>query len=140
MDEFAAYEQFIAHQIQHDESIDDYLAKLQKLAVLFGAVSDCTHMCTFVAELPVQVKQLLCTSVRMQLIDQMLVCTQVILKDDILELTEVVAAATQTKRLDIPVGPHTNITCYPCNGPNHLTEDCLSCQMAYHIQGRQQDL
>lgn len=58
MDEFVVFEQFIVCWMQPDEFMNVYLAELQKLAVLFGAVSDCTIRCAFVAELPTQVRQL----------------------------------------------------------------------------------
>lgn len=57
--EFASYEQFIAHRMQPDESVDVYLAEIRKLAVLFGAVSDHILSGAFMAGLTAQVKQLL---------------------------------------------------------------------------------
>lgn len=60
------------------------------------------------------------------------------LKDDTLEPTTVVAVAktaTWTKSVDIPICPHIDITCYASNGPNQLTQDCLSHQMATTSKG-----
>lgn len=66
-------------------------------------------------------------------IDQKLAHYWVILRNDTLEPTALVAAATQmtrTKSFDIPIDLHTGITCYTCNEPNYLARDCLTHQMA----------
>lgn len=82
--------------MQHDKSVNVYLAELLKLAGLFGVVSDCRLRCTLVARLPAQVKQLLRVLLRMDMlsIDQTLVHDWAILKDDMLEPTTVGAAVT----------------------------------------------
>lgn len=63
--------------------------------------------------------------------DQMLARARAIQKDDTLETTTVMAAAspaTGIKSLDIPVYPHTDVTRYACIEANHLACDCLSSQ------------
>ena len=64
VDGFLAYEQFAEQHLCPGESVDVYLAELQRLSVLFGGMSDSGMMCVFVLGLQDQVKHL-CTSARM---------------------------------------------------------------------------
>lgn len=68
-------------------------------------------------------------------IDQRLARAWAILKSKTLELTMVMAAATQvtlTKYLDVPIGPHIDITCHACNRLNYLAQP----SNGYHIRGK----
>lgn len=65
-DKFASYEAFMERRLADGESIDVYLADLQRLSSLFGDLSDEGISCAFVAGLPESTKQLLRAGARME--------------------------------------------------------------------------
>ena len=50
-DGFMAFDQFVERWLHHRESVDVYLAELQRLLVLFGGISDQGLACAFVRRL-----------------------------------------------------------------------------------------
>ena len=65
-DKFAAYESFTERRLTDGESVDVYLADLQRLSSLFGGLSNEGLSCAFVAGLPESTKQLLLAGARME--------------------------------------------------------------------------
>ena len=52
VDQFTAYELFVARRLKRDEVVDVYLADLRRLSSMYGGVSDTALLCAFVAGLP----------------------------------------------------------------------------------------
>ena len=84
MDPYTPYKCFTTQTLIAGETVDVLLVALKKLAVLFGGLAEQIFVHAFVAGLPAQVKQLLraSTSIKAMLIEQLLECTQVIVRNE----------------------------------------------------------
>ena len=65
-DSFMAYDTFIPRRLKPNETVDLYLADLQRLASLFGGVSEVAIGCVFVSGLPHSARQILRSEGRME--------------------------------------------------------------------------
>lgn len=131
VDQFAAYELFMARRLKSDEVVDVYLADLRRLSSLFGGVSDTALSCAFVAGLPDTVRHLLRAGTRLEAmkLEQVLERARVLLREE-----SSTAAAARSKwgatysgaqtRNSLPTRKQ-DFTCYNCGMPNHLARDCL---------------
>ena len=127
VDQFTAYELFMARRLKSDEVVDVYLADLRRLSSLFGGVSDTALSCAFVAGLPDIVRQLLRAGIRLEAmkLDQVLDRARVLLREE-----SSAAAAAQlrwgvTRSRDNPLTRRQDFTCYNYGLTNHLARDCL---------------
>ena len=128
-DGFMAFDQFAERWIYLGESVDVYLAELQRLLGLFGGISNQSLACAFVRGLPDRVKSLLRASTRMDglSIDQLLARARASMKDNTMEAGLAVAAvhATRDKTKSPDSGDlYDLISCHRCNDPNHFAKDC----------------
>ena len=120
VDKFKAYEEFRDRQLRVDESVDVFLADLQRLSSIFGGINEEGLSCVFVAGLPESVRHALQTGARMESLSlsEMVDRARAILcRDSVLG----VAAAADHR------GPRRQeaTVCYACGQPNHLARDCL---------------
>lgn len=103
----------------------------QKLVDLFGGMTDCSLACAIMAGLPNQLKQLFYALSRMDIltIDKLPTQTWSVIKDDVKKVTSAVTTLqTQTETEEFfPMSPCSKNNM--CNGPNHITRDCLSHQI-----------
>lgn len=116
-DEFAAYEQFKACWVQPDESV----RATEAHSIVWSGERPHTHLhiCSWTTS-PDQTIPL-CIVKNGQASHWL--DTGTCSGHGALELTMVVAAAslvTWNKSFDIPICPHTDITCYTCNRPSPL--------------------
>ena len=122
VDKFAAYEHFRARRLRADESVDVFLADLQRLSSIFGGISNDCLSCAFVAGLPESARGALQTGARMESLSlpEIVDRARAILRRD--EASEVAAAAEHR-------GParqsQDETLCYTCGQPNHLARNCL---------------
>ena len=96
MNPCTVYELFTTQTLMVGETVDVFFAAPKKLAVRFEGLSEQTFVHSFMAALPVLVKQLLrvSTSIEAMLIEQLLEHAQAIIRDEA-ELGELVVMATQ---------------------------------------------
>ena len=88
------------------------------------ATSERILACAFVAGLPSHVKQLLRASTAMYALplDELLARARSIVKGERAMEKPIERGREAPSRPD----QHVGITCYECNGPNHIAKDCLS--------------
>lgn len=122
VDKFAAYEQFRARRLRADESVDVFLADLQRLSSIFGGIADVGLGCAFVAGLPESARHALQTGARMESLSlsEIVDRARAILRRD--DVPEVAAAAEHRGQVS-----HCQdaTVCYSCGQPNHLARNCL---------------
>ena len=139
VDKFAAYEQFRVRQLRAHESVDVFLADLQRLASIFGGMDDIGLGCAFVAGLPESAKHALQTGARMEslALSEIVDRARAILRRD--DAVPEVAAALANQRPFRQMQPahpaavssepadirSASVTCYACGQPNHLAMHCL---------------
>lgn len=125
VDKFIAYEQFVGRRLRDGESADVYLADLQRLAMLFGGITNAGLSCAFVAGLPDSSRHVLRAGSRLEDMDlsQIVARARAILADG-----NVGAAATSTfsppQHMATPAS--ASVLCRACNQPNHYARDCLA--------------
>ena len=143
-DKFASYEAFMERRLADGESIDVYLADLQRLSSLFGDLSDEGISCAFVAGLPESTKQLLRAGARMESLSLLEIVdrARAILRDEV-GGSGFSAAAHQVIGAVSKVGASYNkdthregpkrsyrgrreIRCFCCEGWGHIAAQCPS--------------
>ena len=130
MDAYVAFDQFVTRRLRPGETVDVFLAELQRLALLVGEPPpDRWIACAFVSGLPPRVRQLLRSTSRMDAmtLSQLLDRARAILTDSE-ESEEPVVAAAQRSRTDPEEPPNdrrsSDIVCYRCSGLNHMARNC----------------
>ncbi|KAK8385694.1 hypothetical protein O3P69_016461 [Scylla paramamosain] len=126
VDPYMAYEQFIGRKLHLGESPDVYLAELQRLASLFGGMSDKALACAFVAGLLESICQLLRAGSCMEALDldQILSWARAVIREDSpLESPKVCFGATMHSAA-MPGVLGSSQRCFACNSPNHIAIDC----------------
>ena len=133
-DPFVAWQQFISWRLHLGETVDVYLANLQKLSVPFG-VNDKILSCAFLVGLPEDISRLLQVLSRIDKLtmDELLTRAQNILK----ELKPITAAASTSRAASEHYGDnvdsllagdkHESPVFFKCGGgPNHFAKECWS--------------
>lgn len=112
------------------KTTDVYPTELWKLSQLFSVILEQVLLCAFVTGLPTPIKQLLCASSCMETmaLNQILSRASVIMKDKTWQMNWL-AAAMQPVYKDGELCHTVNwpgkITCFRCDGQNHLARDYL---------------
>ena len=124
LDWVSTWKEFNARKLRLGETVDVYLVKPWRLAVLFGGMSEKGLTCAFFAGMPESVEELLGASSQVDDMDilKVLAWAWPMLKKGSMTVEQAAAAQRsqcQTKENDTPT------TCYKCDGPNHLAQDCL---------------
>ena len=125
-DKFMAFEQFTTRHLQTGESVDVYLSDLQRLASLFGGLSDEGLGCAFVAGLPEAAKQVLRAGARIEALTlvELVDRARAVLRED---MSEVAAAVGHRGRAGGRIqGPlvRRRRPCFVCGQLNHIARDC----------------
>lgn len=117
-DQSMVFDQFMAWCLHPVETVDMFLAELEKLAILIGKLPEQWTVCAFVP-----------ASSRMDnmTMSQLLTSVHTIVRNE-KEFEETVTAATQpAESHDNPttaIDHQGNITCHKCHGPNHFAKEC----------------
>ena len=127
VDQFAAYELFMARRLKRDEVVDVYLADLRRLSSLFGGVSDTALSCAFIAGLPDTVRHLLRAGTRLEAmkLEQVLERARLLLREESSTAAAARSRWDATSSRDTLLTRKQDFTCYNCGMPNHLARDCL---------------
>ena len=128
-DSFVAFEQFTTRRLRPEETADEFLTDLQRLARLVGETPpECCIKSAFVNGLPSDVKGLLRSSSRLETLTlrEVLERARAVLMDTRDEHLAAVARPEQTSYTpNILKSRQSNVTCFRCGGPNHLARDCM---------------
>ena len=124
-----AFEQFTTRRSRPEETTDEFLTDLQRLARLVGEMPpECWIRSAFINELPSDVKRLLRSSTRLETLTlrEVLERAHVVLVDTRDEHLAAVARPEQTSHTpNIHKSGQSDVTCFTSGGPNHLARDCM---------------
>lgn len=140
LDQYAAYETFVARRLRSNESADVYLADLRRLSVLFGGIPERALACAFVAGMPDDVRRTIRAGCRAEDLD----LTSVLARARAVLTDERVGAGAATSRADYPttlrdqssppsrdklperqsMGTRRLRRCWNCGQPGHLAAAC----------------
>ena len=129
MNPCTAYKCFTTQTLMAYKTVDVFFVALKKLVDLFGGYPEGIFVYAFVARLPARVKQLLrlSTSIEATLIEQLLECAQVIVRNEA-ELGEPVVMVMQMAQSDHTTPPRLNlqarVNCFHCGQIDHITKGC----------------
>ena len=102
------------------------MAASQKLEWLFRGLTKSVMAYTFLARPPLQVKKLLQANSTIDPLDQLLECTQIIIrKSPTLEELVIIAAKSTTRA-------YVRMTCYRCNSQSHSARECERWRACMH--------
>ena len=139
-DSFVAFEQFTTRHLRPEESADEFLTDLQRLARLVGETPpECWIKSTFVNGLPSDVKGLLRSSTRLETLTlrEVLERARAVLVDTRDEHLAAVERPEQTSHTPSILKSHQcDVTCFRCGGPNHLASDCMQRSSVRHWKER----
>ncbi|KHJ43408.1 zinc knuckle [Trichuris suis] len=129
VDQFIAYEQFITRRLNPGELPDVFLADLQRLASLFGGVSERQLSCAFVTGLPDDVRRLLRAGSRIEEFSLAQLVTRaraVLTNNPFISKLDAGLAIGEPRMIPKSTPRNVAIRCYACGGANHLARDCLT--------------
>ena len=139
-DSFLAFEQFTTRRRRPEETADEFLTDLQRLAWLVGETPpECWIKTAFVNGLPSDVKGLLWSSTRLETLTlrEVLERARAVLVDTRDKHLAAVARHEQTSHTPNTLKSHqSDVTCFRCGGPNHLARDCMQRSSVRHWKER----
>ena len=139
-DSFVAFEQFTTCRLHPEETVDEFLTDLQRLARLVGeTLPECWIKSAFVNGLPSDVKGLFRSSTRLETLSlrEVLERARAVFVDTRDEHLAAVARPEQTSHTpSIFKSRQSDVTCFRCGGPNHLPRDCMQRSCVRHLKER----
>ena len=121
LDSVSTWKELIARKLRPEETVDVYLAKLWRLSVLLGGMSEKGLTCAFIARMPKSIEELLWASSQVDNMD----ISEVLARAQAILMTVEQAAAVQPLQHQTKETNLLTRSYYKCDGPNHLARDCL---------------
>ena len=138
-DSFVAFEQFTTRHLRPEETADEFLTDLQRLAQVGEMLPECRIKSAFVNRRPSDVKGLLRSSTRLETLTlrEVLERARAVLVDTRDEHLAAEPRPEQTSHTpNILKSRQSDVTCFRCGGQNHLARDCMQRSSVRHWKER----